>query len=372
MALQVSDVPIPGYEKVVMAVDPAIGFRSMISIHDLTLGPALGGLRVWPYESEIHALVDVLRLSRGMTYKSAVARTGLGGGKSVILADARRMDRPAIFRAMGSFVETLEGRYITAEDVGTSVEDMKWIRERTNWVTGRDKADGGSGDPSPFTAYGVFLGVKAFVEDALKRKSLKGVKVAIQGVGHVGHFLGRRLRDAGCVLTVCDVDRAKVEAVAKELGAAICSPEEVYGLEVDVYAPCALGATVNDRTLPRFRCRVIAGGANNVLQDPRHGADLMARGIAYAPDYVINAGGVINVSFELAPGGYDEARSTKKVEGIYDTLKKVLALAREKDVTTAAAADLLAEEILAEGRRRKERAAKPGAAARAKAAAKSR
>jgi leucine dehydrogenase len=262
---------------------------------------------------------------------------------------------------MGEFVESLGGRYITAEDVGTSVEDMKWIREKTNWVTGRDRAEGGSGDPSPFTAYGVFLGIKAYVEEALKRKGLKGVRVAIQGVGHVGLYLGERLKEAGCELVVCDVDAGKVATAVKRLGARSCEPDAVYGQDVDVFAPCALGAVVNDRTLPRFRCKVIAGGANNVLQEPRHGAELMERGIAYAPDYVINAGGVINVSFELVPGGYDEKKATRKVEGIYETLKQVLRRAREEDVTTAVAADRIAEEILAEGKRRREKAAKPKA-----------
>jgi leucine dehydrogenase len=366
MALRLSDIPIPGYEKVVMAEDPSIGFKSIISVHDTTLGPALGGLRMWKYDSEIQALTDVLRLSRGMTYKSAVARTGLGGGKSILFGDPKRDKRPEIFRAMGAFVETLGGQYITAEDVGTSVEDMRWIREKTNWVTGRDKDSGGSGDPSPFTAYGVFLGIRAFAEEVLRRKSLRGVKVAIQGVGHVGLYLGRRLRDAGCELVVCDVDRAKVDAAVKELGARACEPDAVYGQEVDVYAPCALGGSVNDRTIPLLRCRVIAGGANNVLQEPRHGRELVERGIAYAPDYVINAGGVINVSFELLPGGYDEAAATKKVEGIHDTLKKVLAIAREGGITTAEAADRLAEEILEEGRRLRERAARPKAKAKAK------
>jgi len=359
MALRISDIPIPGYEKVVMAEDPKAGFKSIIAVHDTTLGPALGGLRMWPYESEILALTDVLRLSRGMTYKSAVARTGLGGGKSIIIGDPKKDRRPEVFRAMGTFVETFGGRYITAEDVGTSVGDMKWIREKTNWVTGRAREEGGSGDPSPFTANGVFLGIKAFVEEELKRKSLQGVKVAVQGAGHVGWFLMGRLKEAGCVVTACDVDRAKADAAAKEFGAAVCDPDAVYGLDVDVFAPCALGAVVNDATLPQFRCRIIAGGSNNQLHEPRHGEELKRRGIAYAPDYVINAGGVINVSFELLPGGYDEAQSTRKVEGIYDTLKQVLRISREQDVTTAEAADRLAEEILSEGRRRREKASKP-------------
>jgi leucine dehydrogenase len=364
MALRITDIPIPGYEKVVMAVDPRAGFKAIIAVHDTTLGPALGGLRMWPYESEIQALTDVLRLSRGMTYKSALARTGLGGGKSVIFGDPRRDKRPEIFRAMGEFVESLNGRYITAEDVGTSVGDMKWIREKTNWVTGRAREEGGSGDPSPFTAYGVFLGIKALVEEELGRKSLKGVRVAVQGAGHVGWFLMGRLRDAGCEITVCDVDKAKQDAAVKEFGAKGCDPDAVYGLDVDVFAPCALGAVVNDSTLPKFKCKVVAGGANNQLHEPRHGEELKKRGIAYAPDYVINAGGVINVAFELAPGGYDEAASTKKVEGIYDTLKHICRIAKDEDITTAEAADRLAEEILAEGRRK----AKPKGKAKAKKA----
>jgi leucine dehydrogenase len=358
MPLKYTEIPIPGYEKVVMAEDASIGFKSIIAVHDTTLGPALGGLRMWPYESEIQALTDVLRLSRGMTYKSAVARTGLGGGKSVIFGDPKKDKKPAVFRAMGEFVESFGGRYITAEDVGTSVEDMKWIREKTNWVTGRDHNDGGSGDPSPFTALGVFLGLKACVEETLKKKSLKGVKVGIQGVGHVGLYLGRLLKEAGCELVLCDVDAQKLEVVAKELGARTCAPDAIYSQEVDVYAPCALGATVNDRTIPLLRCKVIAGGANNVLQDPRHGLALLERGIAYAPDYVINAGGVINVSFELVPGGYDEKKSRRKVEGIYETLKQILRIARDEEITTAKAADRLAEEILSEGKRRKEKGVK--------------
>lgn len=351
--MKITEIPVQGYEKVLKAEDPAIGFKALISVHDTTLGPALGGLRMWPYGSDDEALTDVLRLSRGMTYKSAVARTGLGGGKSVIIGDPGTGKTPEIFRAMGQFVETLEGRYITAEDVGTSVADMEWIRERTRWVTGRSRDEGGSGDPSPFTACGTFLGIRAFVEDVMKRKDLDGVKVAIQGVGHVGLDLGHRLRTAGCQLVICDVNREKAEFAAKDLGASVCTPDEIYSREVDVFAPCALGAVVNDKTLPQFKCRIIAGAANNVLHEPRHGEELRRRGIAYAPDYVINAGGVINVSFEFAPGGYDEAKSQKKVDGIYDTLKRILAISREKDITTAEAANHLAEEILAEGRRKK-------------------
>lgn len=378
--MKITAVPVEGYERVMKAEDPAIGFRAMIAVHSTVLGPALGGLRMWPYATEDEARTDVLRLSRGMTYKSAVARTGLGGGKSVIIGDPATQKKPEIFRAMGDFVESFKGSYITAEDVGTSVQDMEWIRERTRWVTGRSREEGGSGDPSPYTAYGTFLGIKAFVEEVMGKDSLRGVKVSIQGVGHVGLYLGQRLREAGCELVLCDVNRERVEYAAKELGASVCAPDEVYSRPVDVFAPCALGAVVNDRTIPQLKCRIIAGAANNVLHEPRHGAELKRRGIAYAPDYVINAGGVINVSHELAPRGYDEKVSLKQVEGIYGTLKRILAISREKDVTTAEAADHLAEEILAEGRKAGKAAprskgkaagkAKAGAKAKAKAATK--
>jgi leucine dehydrogenase len=348
--MKITAIPVPGYEKVVRAEDPASGLRAIIAVHDTTLGPALGGLRMWPYASEDEALTDVKRLSRGMTFKSAVARTGLGGGKSVILGDPATGKSPALFRAMGEFVNSLEGRYITAEDVGTSVADMEWIREKTKWVTGRSRAEGGSGDPSPYTAYGTFLGIKAYAEDVLGRKDLKGLRVAIQGVGHVGLYLGQRLKEAGCPMVLCDVNRERVEAAAKQLGASVCSPDEIYSRDVDVFAPCALGAVINDKTIPQLKCKIVAGAANNVLHEPRHGAELRKRGVAYAPDYVINAGGVINVSLEIAPGGYDEKRSLKKIDGIYDTLKRILKISRDEDITTAEAADRLAEQILAEGR----------------------
>ena len=350
--MKITPIEAKGYEKVLRAEDPKSGLRAIIAVHDTTLGPALGGCRMWPYGSEDEALTDVLRLSRGMTYKSAVARTGLGGGKSVILGDPATGKTPALFHAMGVFVDAFEGRYITAEDVGTSVPDMEAIREKTRWVTGRSRDEGGSGDPSPYTAYGTFLGIKAFAEDVLGRKDLAGLRVALQGVGHVGLYLGQRLKAAGCPMVVCDVNRERVEAAAKELGASVCSPDEIYSRDVDVFAPCALGAVVNDRTIPQFRCRVIAGAANNVLDEPCHGAELRRRGIAYAPDYVINAGGVINVSFEVPPRTYDEKASLRQVEGIYDTLKRILRISREKDCTTAEAADRLAEEILAEGKRK--------------------
>ncbi|MHC4925500.1 MAG: Glu/Leu/Phe/Val dehydrogenase family protein, partial [Planctomycetota bacterium] len=271
-------------------------------------------------------------------------------GKSVIFGDSRSQKTPDLFRAMGRFVQSMEGRYITAEDVGTSVADMNWVREETQFVTGRAREDGGSGDPSPYTAYGCFLGVKALVEDAFDGRSLEGVKVAIQGVGHVGIYLGQRLRDAGCELIVCDINREKVEAAAKELNASVCDPDQVYSLDVDVYAPCALGATVNDKTLPQFKCKVIAGAANNVLHEDRHGDALREMGIRYAPDYVINAGGIINVSEEFAEGGYVEPKALTKIEGIYDTLKEILKISDEENISTAFAADRLAERVLEEAR----------------------
>jgi len=348
--MNITEIPVEGYEMVKMAEDPAVGFRAIIAVHDTSLGRALGGCRMWPYASMEEGLKDVLRLARGMTYKSAVARTGLGGGKSVLFGDSATERTAERFRAMGEFVESFGGKYITAEDVGTSVADMEWIREKTQWVTGRSREDGGSGDPSPYTALGTFLGIRAYVEETLKKDDLQGVRVAIQGVGHVGIYLGQKLRDAGCVLTICDINREKVEAAAKELGASVCDPDEVYSRDVDVYAPCALGAVVNDKTIPEFKCRIIAGAANNVLAEPRHGDELRQRRIRYAPDYVINAGGVINVACEFLPGGYDEAVSLKKIDGIYDTLKAILRISDEKDISTAVAANHLAEEILAEAK----------------------
>lgn len=350
MSLKISRIPQPNYEQVVKCEDPESGLRALIAVHDTTLGPALGGLRMWPYASWDDALFDVLRLSRGMTYKSAVAETGLGGGKSVILGNPKTQKSEKLFLAMGRFVDSLGGTYITAEDVGTSVEDMVIVRRTTKHVTGLPHSMGSSGDPSPWTALGCFRGIVACLEEAFGSGEVRGRTVAIQGCGHVGKFLAQHLARAGARLLLSDISAEKAQDVAKETGGTIVDPAEILFARCDVLAPCALGAVFNDETLPRLKTRVIAGAANNVLLKEEHGARLKAMGILYAPDYVINAGGIINVSIEVEPGGYNEARSKKKVENIYHALKKVFALSKGKNISTNEASNRLADEILERGR----------------------
>ncbi|HEY8552862.1 MAG TPA: Glu/Leu/Phe/Val dehydrogenase dimerization domain-containing protein [Thermaerobacter sp.] len=330
-----------GHEQVVFCYDRTTGLKAIIAIHDTTLGPALGGCRMWPYASEEDALVDVLRLSRGMTYKHAAMGLNFGGGKSVIIGDPRRDKSEMLFRAFGQFVDSLGGRYITAEDVGTGTEDMAYIAMETRHVVG---LPGRSGDPSPATAYGVFRGMKACLGEAFGDESFQGRVVAIQGLGHVGAHLARLLHEAGARLVVTDIDPERAQRVAAEFGAQVVPPDAIYDVECDVFAPCALGAILNDETIPRLRCRIVAGSANNQLAEPRHGAELARRGILYAPDYVINGGGVIHVADEYAPGGYDRDRAFARVATIYDKIKAILAMAREQGITTAEAADRLAEQ----------------------------
>jgi leucine dehydrogenase len=349
--MKITEIPQKGYEKVVRCEDPATGLRAVIAVHDTTLGPALGGMRMWPYASWDDAIFDVLRLSRGMTYKSAVADTGLGGGKSVIIGNPKTEKSEALFRAMGRFVETLGGRYITAEDVGTSVEDMVNVRKETRWVTGLPLEMKSSGDPSPWTALGVFRGMRACLEEVFGSGEFKGRTVAIQGCGHVGHYLAKHLHEAGAKLLVADIARDRAKQVADETKARIVDPGEILYVECDILAPCALGAVVNDDSLPRFRTKVIAGAANNILLREEHGQRLKEAGILYAPDYVINAGGIINVSIEVEREGYDADRSRKKVENIHHALQRVFAIAREQNISTNEASNRLAEERLQRGRK---------------------
>jgi leucine dehydrogenase len=331
------------YEQLVFCHDKATGLRAVIAIHDTTLGPALGGCRMYPYDSEDEAVVDVLRLARGMTYKAAASGLNLGGGKSVIIGDPERHKSEELFRSFGRYLETLGGRYIVAEDVGTSTEDMEYIRIETSHVVGVDVTHGGSGDPSPFTALGVLQGMKACAEEVFGDASLENRTVAVQGVGHVGANLCQLLHDReGANLIVTDVDRRAVERMVASLEAKPVEADEILSIPCDVFAPCALGAVVNDETLPSFRCSIIAGSANNVLHEPRHGEALAERGILYAPDYVINAGGLINVADELE--GYNEKRATKRVMRIYDSMKSIIAIARRDGVPTHVAADTLALE----------------------------
>jgi leucine dehydrogenase len=341
--MKITPIEVDGYEKVARAEDPDSGLLAFIAVHDSTLGPALGGMRLWPYANEDAALTDVLRLSRGMTYKSSVARTGLGGGKSVILAD-RQAKTPALFQAMGRFIDSLDGLYITAEDVNVGVPDLLEVRKTARHVTGLPIEQGGSGNPSPYTARGCFVGTRAALIEAFGSGSFEGRVVALQGPGSVGFSLGQQIVEAGGKLIVADINEANVRRAVDELGAEAVGPDEIYDVECDVYAPCALGATLNDDTIPRLRCRVVAGAANNqLLDEQRHARQLKQRGILYAPDYVINAGGIINVSMELVEGGYDETAARAKVDNIFHALQSVFETARKRDITTHAAAQEVAE-----------------------------
>ncbi len=333
------------YEQLVFCHDKATGLRAIVAIHDTTLGPALGGCRMWPYATEEEAIVDALRLARGMTYKAAASGLDLGGGKSVIIGDPRRDKSEELFRSFGRYLETLGGRYIVAEDVGTSTEDMEYIRVETSHVVGVDVTHGGSGDPSPFTALGVLQGMRACVEEVFGDATLEGRTVAVQGLGHVGYHLCRLLDREGARLIVTDLRPEVVERAVLEFGAKAVQPDEILSTPCDVFAPCALGAVVDDDTLPHFRCSIIAGSANNVLQDARHGEALIERSILYAPDYVINAGGLINVADELE--GYNETRATKRVMRIYESVKRIVAIARRDGVPTSVAADTSALERIA-------------------------
>lgn len=338
------------YEQVVTCEDPDSGLRAIIAVHDTTLGPALGGLRMWPYASWDDALFDVLRLSKGMTYKSAVAETGLGGGKSVILGNPKTQKSEKLFLAMGKFIDSLGGAYITAEDVGTSPDDMKIVRRATRYVSGLPRDMGSSGDPSPWTALGCFRGIVASCEEVFGTGDLKGRTVALQGCGHVGKYLAEHLAKAGARLVLADISPERAAEVAKSTGGSVVDASEILSTPCDVLAPCALGAVINDETLPRLKTRIVAGAANNILLREEHGARLKAAGILLAPDYVINAGGIINVSIEFEKGGYDEARSRAKVENIYHALKKVYAVSKAHHMPTNEAANHLAQEILHKAR----------------------
>jgi leucine dehydrogenase len=346
--LQITDIPVPGYERVVRGVDKACGLHAIIAVHDTTLGPALGGLRMWPYASEDEALFDVKRLSRGMTFKSAVAQTGLGGGKAVMIGDPKKIKSEALYLAMGRLVDALGGKYITAEDVNTSVGDLEIIRRATKHVTGLERKDGGSGNPSPYTAYGVFLGIKAALGWTFGSDSPKGRTVAIQGTGAVGSALAKRLVEAGAKVYGADKNTERLAQLQKEIGLIPTSESEILSMKCDVFAPCALGAILHDESIPKL---------NTLLLEPRHGKALAERKVLYAPDYVINAGGIVNVSVEFHPGGYDEKVALTKIERIPQALKELWTIAKEERIPPSDAADRLAERIVADGRGKQKAAA---------------
>jgi len=331
-----------GHEQVMLCSDPGCGYRGIIAVHSTKLGPALGGTRFWTYASDEEAITDALRLSRGMTYKNAVAGLHLGGGKSIIIGDNKTKDRENIFRAHGRFVESLGGRYITAEDVGTSTKDMDFVHMETGHVAG---LAGKSGDPSPVTAHGVFRAVQASANRRWGSDSLEGKRVSIQGCGNVGRFLAQELHAAGARLIVSDIDPAKTARVVQLTGATVVEGDAIYSAAADIFSPCALGGIINDQTIPLLKVEVVAGGANNQLLEERHGNALEAKGILYAPDYVANAGGVINVYGEVA--GWDAQRALDKADDIYDTVLRVFELAEAHKIPTYEAADRVAEQRLA-------------------------
>ncbi len=340
------------YEAVHFFHDAETGLRAIVAIHDTTFGPALGGTRaLTTYATEEDALVDVLRLSYGMTYKASLAGLPLGGGKAVIMLPKTPFDRDALFGAYGRSVEALGGRYITAEDSGTSTDDMDSIRRGTSHVVGLSRDRGGSGDPSPFTAFGVLRGIEAVAKFSLGRSDLEGMKVAILGVGHVGYPLARMLHEKGAKLWVSDINADAVRRAREEFGATAVSGDELLSLDVDVLAPCALGGTINDSTLPKLRCKAVAGSANNQLLEPRHGVELQSRGIVYAPDYAINAGGLINVALEV--DGYDEKKSRDMCSAIYDTIYMILERAKAEGSRPELIADQIVDERLAAAKKAK-------------------
>ncbi|MGM0946875.1 MAG: Glu/Leu/Phe/Val dehydrogenase dimerization domain-containing protein [Bacteroidota bacterium] len=331
------------HEQLVICHDQATGLKALIGIHNTTLGPALGGTRMWPYATESEAITDVLRLSRGMTFKNALAGLNLGGGKAVIIGDPR-LKNEAFLRRFGRFVQSLGGRYVTAEDVNMKTSDMEYIAMETRHVTGLPEIKGGAGDPSPVTAYGVYVGMKAAAKKAFGSDSLAGKRIGVQGVGQVGKYLILHLIKEGAEVLITDIFEDKVKQVALETGAVSIEPSMIYDLEMDIYAPCALGATINDETIDRLKCAVIAGGANNQLQDEsKHGQMLLDKGIIYAPDFLINAGGVINVGAEYL-GGYNRDIVMQQTEKIYDTCLITLEKSETEKIPAQQAAIATAKE----------------------------
>lgn len=329
------------HEQVLVGRDTITGYHGIIAIHSTALGPAVGGTRFWNYASEAEALTDVLRLSQGMTYKTALAGLPLGGGKSIIIGDPRTPNRDALLRSHGRFVETLKGRYITAEDVGTSPADMEIMRLETQYVAG---LVGRSGDPSPYTARGVFRAIQASGKFIWNTDDLSGVTVAIQGCGNVGYNLAKLLHESGATLIVTDVNSNNLARTANEFGAEVVQPNEIFSVHADIFAPCALGGVIDDQTIPELKVKIVAGAANNQLLDERHGTRLSEINILYAPDYVANAGGVLNGCRELF--GWTEEQALSKIDLIYDTILKIYESARAQEITTNKAADRLAEDRL--------------------------
>ena len=339
----ISQMSLMGHEEILFCNDQATGLKAIIAVHNTVLGPALGGTRMWMYANEMEALKDVLRLSKGMTYKNSISGLNLGGGKAVIIGDARTMKSEALFRRFGRFVDSLAGNYITAEDVGISPSDMQWVNIETKHVAG---LPGKSGDPSPVTAYGVYMGIKACAKEQFGSDSLSGKTIAVQGVGHVGEYLVKHLTEENANVVITDIHEETLLRVSKQYGVKVVAPNEIYDVPMDIYAPCALGATINDDTLGRLKCSIIAGAANNQLQDEqKHGLELMNKGIIYAPDYTINAGGVINCFSEVE--GLSSEWAHVKAGEIYTTILNIIKRSKEGNIPTYQIANKIAEERIA-------------------------
>tara|TARA_B100001758_G_C18317626_1_gene561409 strand:- start:18 stop:1121 length:1104 start_codon:yes stop_codon:yes gene_type:complete len=337
------DMTTMGHEQVVVCQDKATGLKAIIAIHDTTLGPALGGTRMWNYNNEKDAFQDVLRLSRGMTFKAAISGLDLGGGKAVIIGDSKTDKTKELMRRFGAFVESLSGRYITAEDVGMSTKDMEYVHMETKHVTGIPESMGGSGDPSPVTAFGVYMGMKASAKYRWGSEKLEGKTIVVQGVGHVGENLVKHLIEEGADVIINDINKQKLEQLSKQFGCSIVMGNDIFDLDMDIYAPCALGATVNPETISRLKCDIIAGAANNQLADEKRDGQLCtAKGICYAPDFLINAGGLINVYSELK--GYNRNHALSQTREIYNTTLEILKKAEVENTTTYAAALEIAQE----------------------------
>ncbi len=339
------------HEQVVYCSDPDTGLKAIIAIHNTVLGPAMGGTRMWHYETEAEAVKDVLRLSRGMTFKNAIAGLNIGGGKAVIIGDAKKLKNEALMRRFGRFVDSLGGRYWTAEDVNMNTRDMEYVRMETPFVAGLPLSMGGSGDPSPVTAYGVYMGMKASAKKVYGSDSLKGKKVVVQGAGHVGSYLIDYLMKEGAQVSVSDIFEEKIAEITARHAVTVVDAQDIYDADMDIYAPCALGATLNDDTLSRLKCAIVAGGANNQLDDEQlHGRMLKDQGIIYAPDFLINSGGITNVFYEQQ-GNYNKERVMAQTERIYDVCLDVINHAEKNQITThEAALDLALGRINAIGK----------------------
>ena len=343
----IGQMMLNNHEQVVFCNDNETGLKAIIAIHNTTLGPSLGGTRMWPYNNEMEALTDALRLSRGMSYKSSLAGLNLGGGKAVIIGDSKTQKNEALMRRFGKFINSLSGKYITAEDVGVNTKDMEYIKMETDFVTGLPENMGGSGDPSPVTALGVYLAMKASAKEKWGNDSLVGKKVVVQGIGNVGESLVNYLTKDGAKVYINDINETRLKAVAKETGSEVVASDKLYDLDMDIYAPCALGATVNTDTLNRLKCSIICGSANNQLADENiHGKMVIEKGILYGPDFVVNAGGIINVYYELE--GYNRERAMAHAEKIYETTLNIYKVAKEQNIPTYLAANRIAEKRIAD------------------------